>query len=508
MKNRIITLLCIVCLFTGNEVCRAQVQEVISGVVRNESNEPLDGAIISVPDNPEYTTSSDKDGKFIMEIPSGASMVICKIPGYRNQTMKFTLNKPVEFCLISDIAGQDTSLEVAMLQKERKGGYTGAISTVQGEELVKTPNSGFSATLTGRLAGLTSIQSTSTPADDATTMYIRGLNSINGNSPLVVLDGIPAPLFDMNTLDANTVESVSILKDAAAKALYGPRASSGVILITTKRGEIGRTKVNVNMDFSIQQATQRPKIVSTGEYAQMRNQALLNDGGTPLYSLYEIAGFTDGTMPGHDWYDTFMNDAASMQRYNVNISGGNNRVKYLVNAGYLHQNSLIDAEKNDNYNPALKLHRFNILANVDVTLHRYLNCFLNTNVTIDRMNQGYNGTGDIMNSIYQMAPTVPGPITEDGKVITAEYNEYPTYGLINRSGYSHQTGINLNVAYGMNLDLGFLTKGLSVKGIVGYEANYDGTIYGSTDYARYAANGSGLFGTHTTLPLRDRKSVV
>ena len=402
MKNRIITLLCIVCLFTGNEVCRAQVQEVISGVVRNESNEPLDGAIISVPDNPEYTTSSDKDGKFIMEIPSGASMVICKIPGYRNQTMKFTLNKPVEFCLISDIAGQDTSLEVAMLQKERKGGYTGAISTVQGEELVKTPNSGFSATLTGRLAGLTSIQSTSTPADDATTMYIRGLNSINGNSPLVVLDGIPAPLFDMNTLDANTVESVSILKDAAAKALYGPRASSGVILITTKRGEIGRTKVNVNMDFSIQQATQRPKIVSTGEYAQMRNQALLNDGGTPLYSLYEIAGFTDGTMPGHDWYDTFMNDAASMQRYNVNISGGNNRVKYLVNAGYLHQNSLIDAEKNDNYNPALKLHRFNILANVDVTLHRYLNCFLNTNVTIDRMNQGYNGTGDIMNSIYQM----------------------------------------------------------------------------------------------------------
>ena len=95
MKNRIITLLCIVCLFTGNEVCRAQVQEVISGVVRNESNEPLDGAIISVPDNPEYTTSSDKDGKFIMEIPSGASMVICKIPGYRNQTMKFTLNKPV-----------------------------------------------------------------------------------------------------------------------------------------------------------------------------------------------------------------------------------------------------------------------------------------------------------------------------------------------------------------------------------------------------------------------------
>lgn len=501
MKNRIVTLLCIICLLAGSERCLAQVKEVISGVVRNESNEPMSGALISIPDNPEYTTSSDKDGKFIMETPSGANTLNCTLLGYRNQTVKFSTVQPLNIKLVPDAAGQDELLKVAMLQTEKRSAYTGAISTVSGDELAKTPSGGFSATLTGRLAGLSALQSTNAPADDATLMHIRGLNSVNGNSPLVVLDGIPAPLFDMNTLDVNAIESVSILKDASAKALYGPRASSGVILITTKRGEIGRTKININMDFSIQQATQRPKTVSTTEYAQMRNQALMNDGSAPLYSLYQIASFADGTTPGHDWYDTFVNDAASMQRYNINISGGNNRVKYLVNAGYLHQSSLIDAEKNDNYNPALKLHRFNILANVDVTLHRYLSSFLNTNVTIDRLNQGYNGIGTIMNSIYQMAPTVPGPVNDKGDVTTTEYNEYPTYGLINRSGYAHQTGINLNVAYGMNLDLGFLTKGLSMKGVVGYEANYDGTIYGYTDYPRHAANGDGLFGTHTTLPL-------
>ena len=499
-------LLCILSLFANSERCLAQVKEVVSGTVQNDRNEPLEGAIISIPDNSEYTTSSDKEGKFIIEIPEKINILKCELSGYRDQEVSFSGQESVEIKLLADVAGQDKRLAVAMLQTEKKGAYTGAISTVSGSELQNTPGSGFSATLAGRLAGLTAIQSTSAPGEDGTSMYIRGLNSINGNTPLVVIDGIPAPLFDMNTLDVNTVKSVSLLKDAAAKALYGPRASSGVILITTKRGEIGSTKINVTTDFSLQQATQTPETVSPARYALMRNQALINDGKSPLYSLYQIAAFSDGTSPGHDWYKTFMNDMAFMQRFNVNISGGNNRVKYLINAGYLHQNSLIESIENDDYDPALKLNRFNVLANIDVTLNRYLTCFLNTNVNIDRLNQGYYGQGTIMNSIYKMAPVVPETVDENGHVITTEYNEFPTYGLINRSGYSHQTGINLNVAYGMKLDLGFLTKGLSAKGVVGYEANYQGTIYGSTDYPRYAVDGSTLFGTHVALPLSLTKS--
>jgi len=501
MRDKIIMLLCIVCLFANSERCLAQVNKVISGIVRNQSDEPVSGAVVSVADNPEYTTCSDKDGNFIIEVPGEIKVLNCSRVGYWNQTVGLPALGQVEITLAGDAAGQDRLLKVAMLQNEKKGAYTGAISTVYGSELVKTPGSGFSASLTGRLSGLTSLQSSSAPADDATLMYIRGLNSVNGNSPLVVIDGVPAPLFDINTLNINTVESVSVLKDAAAKALYGPRASSGVILVTTKRGKIGATEINVSADFSLQQATQIPETVSPAEYAIMRNQALVNDGGSALYSLYQIAAFADGTSSAHDWYDTFLDDVASQQRYNVNIRGGNNRVKYLVSTGYLHQNSLIESVENDDYDPALKLHRFNILANVDVALHRYLSCFLNTNVNIDRLNQGYYALGSIMESIYRMAPVVPGPVDENGNVITTEYNEYPTYGLINRSGYAHQTGINLNVAYGMNLDLSFLTKGLSLKGIVGYEANYQGTIYGADDYPRYAADGSQLFGTHVDSPL-------
>jgi len=506
MKNKIIMLLCILSLFVNSERCLAQVKEIVSGTVQNDRNEPLEGAIISIPDNPEYETSSDKEGNFIIEIPREINILKCELSGYRDQVVRFSGQVPVEIKLLADVARQDNRLVVAMLQTEKKGDYTGAISLVSGSELQNTPSSGLSGTLTGRLAGLTAIQSTSAPGDDGTSMYIRGLNSINGNTPLLVIDGIPAPLLDMNILDVNIVESVSLLKDAAAKALYGPRASSGVILITTKRGEIGSTKIDVTADFSLQQATQTPETVSPAQYALMRNQALINDGKSPLYSLYQIAAFSDGTAPGHDWYKTFMNDMAFMQRFNVNISGGNNRVKYLINAGYLHQNSLIESIENDDYDPALKLNRFNVLANIDVTLNRYLTCFLNTNVNIDRLNQGYYGQGSIMNSIYRMAPVVPEAVDENGRVITTEYNEFPTYGMINRSGYSHQTGINLNVAYGMKLDLGFLTKGLSTKGVVGYEANYQGTIYGGTDYPRYAVGESTLFETHVALPISLTKS--
>jgi TonB-linked SusC/RagA family outer membrane protein len=505
MKNKIITLLCIVSLFANGGKCLSQVKKVISGIVLNEMNEPMSGAIISVPDNPEYTTCSDKDGNFLIEIPDDVNILDCRLFGYRNNEVSLGGQGSVEIKLIPDVAGQDRLLNVALFHTERKGAYTGSISTVHGSELAKTPGSGFSATLTGRLAGLSAFQATSAPADDATLMYIRGLNSVNGNNPLVVIDGVPAPLFDMNTLDVNAVESVCLLKDAAAKALYGPRASSGVILITTKRGEIGPAKIEVSASYSLQQATQTPETVSPAEYALMRNQALVNDGKPALYSLYELAAIADGTVPSHDWYNTFVNDMASMQRYNINFRGGNNRVKYMINTGYLHQNSLIESVENDDYDPALKLNRFNVLTNVDVALHRYLSCFLNTNVNIDRLNQGYNELGTIMSSIYKMSPDVPGPVDDEGHVITTEYNEYPTYGLINCSGYSHQTGINLNVAYGMNLDLNFLTKGLSLKGVVGYEANYKGTITGSTDYSRYAPDGSTLFGTHVDLPLSLKK---
>ena len=501
MKRTIITLLCTMCLLSNYIAAQTQRMKVISGIVRAEDGNPLSGVLVSTPDKMVFSAISNKDGQFLMEIPESENTIICKSIGYKDENITLVSGKSIDIVLQTDFAQQDVELETALLQKSRKGSYTGAISTVQGDELVKTPNSGFSATLIGRLAGFSAIQHTNTPADDAVTMYIRGLNSINGNTPLVVLDGIPAPLFDINTLDVNTIRSISILKDAAAKALYGPRASSGVILITTKRGEQGRNKIDINIDYSLQEATKRPQTVGTGDYARMRNQALINDGKSPLYSLYEIATFTDGSIPGHNWYDEFVNKLASMQRYNVNVNGGNNRVKYLVNAGYLHQNSLINSIKQENYDPAFKLHRFNVLANIDVALHKYINCFLSTNTTIDRINQGYNNIGTIMNSIYQMAPTVEGPIDSKGNIVTTEYNENPTYGMINRTGYSHATGVNLNVAYGMNVDMGFLLRGLSMKGIVGYEANYNGTIYGATDYLRYSSAGHNLFGIHTEQPL-------
>lgn len=501
MKQIIIKFFCVTGLLANTLWGMSQTQKVVSGMVRNTNNIPLSGVKITVPGNADATAISDENGVFMIEILSTDRTLTCHADGYRDKQLPISTAQSMEITLDTDVAQQDKLVDIAMLQKEKRGKITGAVSTVLGEELIKTPVSGFTATLTGRLSGLTSIQNTSVPTADATRLYVRGLNSVNGNTPLVVLDGIPAPLFDMNTLDANSIESISLLKDAAAKVLYGARASSGVILITTKRGELGRNKISVSADYSLQQPTQRPQTVSPADYTLMRNQALRNDGQAPLFSLYEIASFSDGTLKGNDWYNMFMKDFTSMQRYNINVNGGNNRVKYLVNTSYLHQGSLVEAIKNDDYDPTFRLHRFNLLANVDVRLNRYLNTFLSSNVTFDRINQGYYTLPTLVNSIYKMDPVVQGPTLSDGRIVATPYNGEPTYGLINRTGYGRTTGVSMNIAYGVNLNMDFLVRGLSLKGVVGYEANYAGSVYGQTDYERYTAGGTRIFGTHTKQPL-------
>lgn len=501
MKNYILKGLVLTTLFIYSLPDVAQTKKIVTGMVYSGNNKPVEGVVLTMNKRSDIIGVTDEHGNFMIELPGNTTSLVCHAVGYKDKVIKVNSENSLNIELDADAAQRDRLVDVAMLQSEKKESMTSAVSTVEGAELVKSPVAGFDATLTGRLAGLISLQSTQQPSADGTRMYIRGWNSVNGCTPLVVLDGIPAPLFDMNTLDANSIESVTILKDAAAKVLYGSRASSGVIMIKTKRGKLGRNKVDVNIDYSLQQPTTTPQTLYGADYATMRNQALQNDGRQPLYSLYEIATFADHSAPGHDWYDTFMKDFTSMQRYNVNVSGGNNRVRYLVSTGYLHQGSLVEAVKNSEYDPSYRLHRFNVLANIDVTLNRYLNCFLSSNVTFDRINQSYNGLSTIVNSFYQMAPVVQGPTLEEDRVVATAYNEYPTYGLINRSGYSRNTGIGLNVAYGMNLNMDFLLPGLSLTGMVGYEANYAGTIYGSTDFERYAENGSRIFGTHTKQPL-------
>ena len=181
----------------------------------------------------------------------------------------------------------------------------------------------------------------------------------------------------------------------------------------------------------------------------------------------------------------FMRDMTTMQRYNINISGGSDRIKYFVSAGFVSQGDLLKVEKSDKYDATKYMQRFNERSNLDIQILPNLSAFLNQMVVIKKTKSPYYGTGGILESFYRTPATEPGPLTPDGGIVVTPYDAESTYGRINRSGYQRYTESTVNVALGLNWGLDFITKGLSLKGTLGYESRQQSGIMGSISYARY-----------------------
>lgn len=393
--------------------------------------------------------------------------------------------------LSSDLHQRAKKVRLAQTQQSTREALTGSVSVVDGEKLLKSPTAGLSARLAGNLSGLTMVNGTSEPGYDGATFFVRGRRTTNGNDPLIVLDGVPSPTTDINALDPHMIENIVVLKDAAATAVYGFQASNGVILVNTKRGVAGKTRISASADFSIQKPTGTPDIMDAWQYATLRNQALANDGLPLAYTDAQLEGFKQGgdplLYPNNNWYKIFTNDYAPMERYNINATGGNDRVRYFINGSYLHQGSLFESEKASNYNPQSSLNRFNVVSNLDVTLLNNLSAFLNANIIIDKQN-GPNSSG-IWSALFTTPPVMAGPLTPDGGVVASDYEQNPLYGRLNRNGYKRDTRSTVNVSFGLDWDLDFITKGLKASGIIGYESRYVGTMFGNRDYMRYIFNG-------------------
>lgn len=402
-----------------------------------------------------------------------------------------TLPTPVS----AQSAGMPTNKEAAdivngnFLQQDTRASLTGAVVTISGDELRKSPVPGLASALAGRFPGLIVSQSSSTLGWESASLMIRGENSMHGNAPLIFLDGVPTPFLDLKNVNLETVESVTVMRDGASLVTFGYQSANGAIYINTKRGFSGKTKVSVTADFALQQATVKPRLLNSWEYASLRREAQLNDRLTPSFTPEQIENYRLGEnsdlYPNNNWYDMFIQDVAPMQRYNLALSGGNERIRFYVDAGYIGQESLVKTKENDLFNPSAYLNRFNILTNLDVNLFNNLRFFLNQNVTIDRKNNMPVGEGNIFSSALFMPATVNGPLGPNGEIIATTRETDPIYGKLNRSGFDRSTNTAMNVALGLDFNMDFITKGLSLKGIVGYEGYIKNTINGRTGYARF-----------------------
>lgn len=485
----------------------------ITGKVLDENNQPMPGVTIIV-DGTTNGTMTGSDGTFTLGgVPSGATVIVSCI-GYTDQVLpEGKTNYLVS--LVPDSEMLEETVVVAFGQ-QKKLSVTGAISTVASADLRKTTSTRLDNALAGRVTGLTSMQSGGgQPGVDGATMYLRGAATTNGKSPLILVDGVERD--NIRTIDMNEVESISVLKDASATALYGVQGANGVILIQTRKGQKGKAQLSISVDQSWTSFTKEPSRLHSWEYCELRNEALMNDSQAPEFSEETIAKFRnpllglDPSSPDYDnqvairkavycdndYYRMYLKSNTPQTRANANISGGTDFVNYFVNVGYIHQGGNLNTESPDylGYDPQCYMNRLSLRSNLDFHITKNLTASLNIasyaeNVNMPAVGDLYRGDQSwmITDIIYQsqtILPISPGPVTDprfggvsDG-VVGYNYLDRSAYEIINRRGFHTNKRKNLNTQFSVNWDLGELvTKGLSVNGMAAYDTYNIGVLEG------------------------------
>lgn len=512
VKAAIVAVLLLMVVGTGTALAQ-QSGKTITGKVLDENNQPMPGVTIIV-DGTTNGTMTGPDGTFTLGgVPSGATVIVSCI-GYTDQVLPEGKSNYV-VSLVPDSEMLEETVVVAFGQ-QKKLSVTGAISTVASADLRKTTSTRLDNALAGRVTGLTSMQSGGgQPGVDGATMYLRGAATTNGKSPLILVDGVERD--NIRTIDMNEVESISVLKDASATALYGVQGANGVILIQTRKGQKGKAQLNISVDQSWTSFTKEPSRLHSWEYCELRNEALMNDSQAPEFSEETIAKFRnpllglDPSSPDYDnqvairkavycdndYYRMYLKSNTPQTRANANISGGTDFVNYFVNVGYIHQGGNLNTESPDylGYDPQCYMNRLSLRSNLDFHITKNLTASLNIasyaeNVNMPAVGDLYRGDQSwmITDIIYQsqtILPISPGPVTDprfggvsDG-VVGYNYLDRSAYEIINRRGFHTNKRKNLNTQFSVNWDLGELvTKGLSVNGMAAYDTYNIGVLEG------------------------------
>nr|MCR4853097.1 SusC/RagA family TonB-linked outer membrane protein [Prevotella sp.] len=312
-----------------------QQSDIITGTVVDETGETVIGAtVIVVGGNASQGTVTDFDGNFSIKCKPGQKLQITYV-GYQTQTV--TAQNGMKVVMKGDAVSLE-GVEVVAYGVQKKVTVTGALSSVKNEDLVRTPVSSVNNVLAGQLSGVTTVQYSGEPGSDAASIFVRGKATWVDANPLIQVDGVERDMWD---IDPNEIESITVLKDASATAVFGVRGANGVILITTKRGAEGKARITASASFSAMTPTKMVELANSYEYANFYNQMLANDGQVPVFTDYVIDKFKNGTdpirFPSMNWAEYIMKDVTLQQQHNVNISGGNNKVRYFISAGMFTQ---------------------------------------------------------------------------------------------------------------------------------------------------------------------------
>lgn len=450
----------------------SQKHQISGQVIDAITRQPIIGATVWIKDS-TFGTSTNSDGSFDYSFTGNFGFATFSFVGY--QTQEFPLGSIPKVIALSP-ANDLEEVVVVGYGAQKKASVIGSIATVPVND-IKMPTGKISNNLAGQLAGVISVQRSGEPGASS-TFWIRGISTFGSNkTPLVLVDGIER---DLDLVDIEDIKEFSILKDAAATAVYGVRGANGVVLVTTRGGIVGKPQINIKFEAGMVQPTKIPDMANAIQFAEMYNAA----AGYEVYSQKDIQMLRDGSdpdlHPNINWVKRLYKDYSFNQRVNVNVTGGGATAKYYISGGFYNEDGLFKADNMKEYNTSVFYRRFNFRSNVEVQLHKYTKLSINLATTFERKNEpgtdatNSSGTG-IWDYALKTAPNAFPAVYSNGYLAgpASGQGENP-YALLTQTGYREKFYNTAQSLFTLTQDLGdWVTKGLTV------------TVKGSFDARNY-----------------------
>lgn len=459
---------------------------IVKGNVTSESDGMGLPGVSIVVKGTQNGTVTDIDGNFNIKVNQEEQRLIFSMIGFTTKEVAVSGTVPLKVVLSESTEILDEVLIVGY-GVQKKASAVGSISQTKGEELLKAGGAtNLSTALAGVLPGVTSISSSGEPGSDQAKIFIRGRSTWGNSDPLILVDGIER---SMNDIDPNEVESISVLKDASATAVFGVKGANGVILITTKRGKDGKPQVSLNANFGMKQPTFSFNVADQVTARELYNEANKNEGAWDvIYSENNIDYWRTNSDPYYhpeiNWKEEVFRDYAVSEQYNVNISGGNAKVKYFTSLGYLNDGDIFKTQIQPEYDPSFRYERYNYRSNIDMEISKSTKLSVNIAGDIGVRNRplSYMGndpfTSSTVADFYQVMYLTPNyvyPVRyENGILGTTPIGRWwnPVYNLNYQGSATEKTSrLFTDVVFKQELD--FITKGLFVQGKVSYNSTFE-----------------------------------
>ena len=446
-----------------------QQQIKISGTVTEAStNQPMPGVNIQI----KGTTTgaiSDVNGKFTLTSKDANATVVFSFIGYVSQEVALAGKTTINVALVAEVS-QLSEVVVIGYGVAKKATLTGSVSSVNGDNLKQSPTTNLTNSLVGRLPGITAQQKSGEPGYDNTTITIRGANTLGDNSPLIVVDGIPHRSLDR--IDPSDIESLTVLKDASA-AIYGTQAANGVILVTTKRGAIGKPTITLNLNSGFNQPDVIPKMADAATYATMLNEVSFysnpTGGRNQQFSADDIQKFKDGSDPwGHpntDWFKAVFKPWSKQNYENISVSGGTESMKYYLSLGTKYQDAYYK-------NSATNFSQYDFRSNIDGKISDNISIAFDVSGRQENRNFPTVGEGDIFRMLMRGKPNMPAYWPNGNPGPDIEYGFNPAVTVTSATGTDKDRRYTLESNVKLNIKIPWV-KGLSLQANGSYDKVFD-----------------------------------